>query len=58
MEDKEIRKQLIKEHKGYYVFGSPEKHGDWYYYWLLCGNNKKIVRWNAKTGEHDLIVSE
>lgn len=56
MVEKELRKKVLKAYKNAAVFGEPEVHGYWYYYWLLFGNRKKIVMWNIKTDEHEVIV--
>lgn len=56
MDTKDIRRKIMDEYKNSYIFGNPEQHGDWLYYWLLKGNNKQVIRWNAKTDEHEVIM--
>ena len=56
MGTKDIRRKILDEYKNSHIFSKPEQHGDWLYYWLLEGNNKQMIRWNAKTDEHDTIM--
>lgn len=56
MEYKKITEKLLKAYKNYFVLGPPTIYGDWYYYCIAKGNNKKTVIWNVKTDEHETIV--